>query len=75
MNLTIAVDDDVLRRARIRALEEGTSVNAVLRQHLESYAGAARRRRAATTRLLNLSKTAGSGRGSTAWTRDGLHER
>ena len=75
MNLTIAVDDDVLRRARIRALEEGTSVNAVLRQHLESYADAVRRRPAVIARLLNLSKTAGSGRGSAAWTRDGLHER
>jgi plasmid stability protein len=41
MNLTIAVDDEVLRRARIRALEQGTSVNAVLREFLESYAGAA----------------------------------
>lgn len=75
MNLTIAVDDEVLRRARIRALEEGTSVNAVLRQYLESYADAARRRRAAISRLLNLSKTAGSGRGTATWTRDDLHER
>ena len=39
MNLTIVVDDEVLRRARIRALEQGTSVNAVLREFLESYAG------------------------------------
>ena len=33
-NLTITVDDEVLRRARIRALEEGSSVNAVLRDYL-----------------------------------------
>ena len=46
MNLTITVDDDVLRRARIRALEQGTSVNAVLREFLESYAGADGERRA-----------------------------
>ena len=39
MNLTITVDDEVLRRARIRALSQGTSVNAVLREFLESYAG------------------------------------
>ncbi len=39
MNLTITVDDEVLRRARIRALSQGTSVNAVLREVLESYAG------------------------------------
>ena len=72
MNLTIAVDDEVLRRARIRALEEGSSVNAVLREHLESYAGAARRRRAAVARLLLLSKTARSGRGAAVWTRGEL---
>ena len=37
-NLTIAVDDDVLRRARVRAAEQGTSVNAVLREELVRYA-------------------------------------
>jgi plasmid stability protein len=31
-NLTITVDDEVLKRARIKALEQGTSVNAVLRE-------------------------------------------
>ena len=39
MNLTITVDDQVLKRARLRALQEGTSVNAVLRECLEAYAG------------------------------------
>lgn len=39
-NLTVAIDDDLLRRARIRALESGTSVNALLREYLEDYAGA-----------------------------------
>jgi predicted HicB family RNase H-like nuclease len=36
MNLTITVDDEVLRRARIRALQQGTSVNVLLREFLES---------------------------------------
>ena len=38
-NLTIIVDDEVLKRARVRAKEQGTSVNAVLRDYLEQYAG------------------------------------
>ncbi len=42
-NLTIAVDDELLKRARVRAVENGTSVNAVLREHLEEYAGDERR--------------------------------
>ena len=41
-NLTIAVDDDLLKRARVRAAENGTSVNAVLRERLEQYGGDAR---------------------------------
>ena len=38
-NLTITVDEQVLKRARIRALEDDTSVNALLRDYLEVYAG------------------------------------
>ena len=74
MNLTITVDDELLKRARIRALEENTSVNAVLRKFLESYADTTRQRRAAD-RLLQLSRTARAKRGPARWTRDELHER
>lgn len=37
-NLTITVDEETLRRARVRAIEEGSSVNAVLRDYLTRYA-------------------------------------
>ena len=53
-NLTISVDEEALKRARIRALEEGTSVNAVLRGYLEDYAGIRRERREAGRKLLEL---------------------
>lgn len=36
-NLTITVDDEVLESARIRALEQGTSVNAILAEHLRAF--------------------------------------
>ena len=36
-NLTISVDEDVLKRARIRASEENTSVNAVLGGYLREF--------------------------------------
>src|SRR5690349_10806835 len=42
-NLTITVDDELLKRARIKALEEGTSVNAILAKRLEEYASSAPR--------------------------------
>lgn len=75
MNLTIVVDDEVLRRARIRALEQGTSVNAVLRQFLQSYAGSATEAEA-RDRLAALARRspASSGTGGRRWTRDELYE-
>ena len=75
MNLTIVVDDEILKRARIRATQENTSVNAVLRHYLEAYAGADSHRSRACERLLALSEFSRSKRGRAAWTRDGVHER
>jgi hypothetical protein len=60
-NLTITVDGEVLKQARIRALREGTSVNRVLRERLESYVEDDRRRRKAVRELLRLSRSARSG--------------
>lgn len=62
-NLTIAVDERTLKRARMRALEEDTSVNAVLRAYLEEYAGYRRERREAGLKLLELSRNSGAGSG------------
>ena len=74
-NLTITVDDDLLKRARIRALEQGSSVNAILRQYLESFAGRDEVRKKAVRDLLRLASRARSGRGGRSWTREELHER
>lgn len=62
-NLTITVDEEALKRARIRAIEEGTSVNAVLRERLEEYAGIRRERREAWRRILELAESSGMGSG------------
>lgn len=56
-NLTIAVDEETLKRARMRALEEDTSVNAVLREYLEGYAGLRQERREAGRKLLELARS------------------
>jgi hypothetical protein len=75
-NLTLTIDDDVLRRARIRALEEGTSVNAVVRRYLAGYAGGSHAG-AAVNRFVRRARdtSAGSGKGGRTWTRDELHDR
>ena len=72
-NLTLVIDDDVLRRARKRALDHGTSVNALLRQYLESYAGR-QERTVAMQRFLERAAAADV-RSSGPWTREELHER
>ncbi len=74
-NLTITVDDDLLKKARIRALEQGTSVNALLREYLEAYTGVRLIREERLKDLIRLSQAASSRRGGRAWTRDELHER
>jgi plasmid stability protein len=75
MNLTITVDDELLRRARIRALTQGTSVNAVLRDFLESYAGSKTETEARRT-LAELARNSGasSGSGGRTWRREDLYE-
>lgn len=74
-NLTITVDDESLKRARIRALKEGTSVNALLRDFLEAYAGVRRARKNAVSEVVALSRRSQSRRGGQSWTREELHQR
>ena len=74
-NLTITTDDETLQRARLRALEQGTSVNALLRDYLEAFAGGRSARQSAVAALLDLSRRSESRRGGRTWTRDELHER
>ena len=61
-NLTLAIDDDLLHRARVRAAEQGTSVNAVVRALLVAYS-AADRVEAARRRLVALSVSSAAGSG------------
>jgi|PlaIllAssembly_1097288.scaffolds.fasta_scaffold123187_2 plasmid stability protein len=56
-NLTISVDDELIKRARVRAIEQGTSLSAKVREFLHGYvnephAGLAEQRAQATARLM-----------------------
>lgn len=75
-NLTITIDDHVLKRARMRALERGTSVNAVVGEYLVQFAGAGPTA-AALAGFLELAGAvdAGSGGRGRTWTRDDLYDR
>ena len=74
-NLTITIEDEVLKKARMRALSEGTSVNALLRDYLERFTAVNTRRQAAADQILAVSAKAESRRGAASWTREALHDR
>ena len=75
-NLTVTLTDHVLRRARLRALERGTSVNALVADYLERYAGPDPASEALAAFLDLAEATAsGSGQGGRTWTRDELNDR
>jgi plasmid stability protein len=74
-NLTITIDDEALKRARLRALEQGTSVNALLREFLEAYAGVRNEQQRAVREIIALSRASTTRRGKWRWNRDELHER
>ncbi len=74
-NLTISIDDDLLHRARVRAAERGTSVNAVLRDYLTEWIGKRSARSRSVAALLDQSARASSERQGRRWTREELHER
>ncbi len=74
-NLTITVDAEVLRKARIRALQDDTSVNSLLRRSLEDYAAEGERIAQAVAEATRLMGAAELHWGSSTWSREGLYER
>ena len=75
-NVTISVDEETLKRARMRALGEGTSLDAVLRDYLETYAGHISARREAWERIQDIARQAGiRGEGEPLPQRDELYDR
>ena len=74
-NLTLAIDDELLRRARIRALESGTSVNAAVRDFLVSYTGTSQQDATVRT-LISLADDAGakSEDDGRSWSRADIYE-
>lgn len=70
--MTITIPDDLLRRARARAANEGTSVNRVLRSSLSRYVDDDAEVGEAWDRFLELAVRSGgrSPSGTRRWRRD-----
>ena len=74
-HLTIALEEDLLEKARRKADQQGTSVDSVLRGYLESYVDdQPKERQRSIATLLDLSSKVRSGSGGRKWTRDELHD-
>jgi hypothetical protein len=78
-NLTLSIEDELLKKARIRALEQGTSVNELVRQYLAKYVAdeqtEQRRRAAWIAEFEALARKAKGKSGGRKWTRESLYER
>ena len=73
-NLTLAIDDALLQRAREAALREHTSVNALVRDFLGRYVDARSRRLEALDQFEAVACGSRSA-SQEPWSRDSLHER
>jgi hypothetical protein len=75
-NITLAIDDEVLDKVRAYAAEQKTTVNAIVRKHLERLASEDDKRAEARRNLLRLAQAS---RGRLAsdytWNREELYDR
>lgn len=72
-NLTLSLDDDLLQKAREAAVCDRTSVNALVREFIERYVDAKRRRFEALDTLDGIAARSNS-RSDKTWSRDELHQ-
>ena len=75
-NVTLSINDELLKAARIIALERDTRLNELVRQYLESLAAGERAyRTSAVAELREAWSKSKAVVGEKTWSRDELHER
>ena len=74
-NLTIALDDALLREMRKLAAARSTSVNAMIREFLEQETKRDSRTAQARRRIVEMCRDIEAEVGQKTWTREELHER
>lgn len=73
-NLTLQLDEDVIRRAKVVAARRGTSVSGLVARHLEEIVERDARYDEAKRRALDILATVAE-RGGRGWRREELHQR
>jgi len=74
MNITLAIDDDLVKAAREVATAMGKSLNQIIRDYLEHLTDQDRVERD-MEELERLSRESKGNSGGRRWTRDEIHER
>ena len=75
-NVTISIDDDVLKQAKKIAIDRDTSFNGLVRAYVESLVARDQRRREMQIEELDrLFEESTAVVGPVTWTRDELHDR
>ena len=74
-NLTLTLDEELLRAARKVAIDRNTSVNQMVRNYLERVVRETDQRQTALARLDEIFRTERIEVGRRTWKRQDLHER
>lgn len=74
-NLTISIDEAVVRQARVRAIQEGTSVSAKVRDFLAGYAQGGQPQQVAAQAFIEAARSSRANSSGQAWSRADAHER
>jgi len=74
-NLTISIDEAVVRQARVRAIQEGTSVSAKVRDFLAGYAQGGQPQHVAAQDFIAAARLSRANSSAQAWSRADAHER
>ena len=74
-NITLAIEENVLRAVRKKAAEKDTTVNALVREYLTHLAGEDERIAQARREIVEMSRKSKARIGPKTWTREDLYDR
>lgn len=76
-NLTIVLDPNIVKKARLRAIQEGTSVSAKVREFLAAYAlgEQAEQQQDAAQAFIAAARRSQANRDGARWTRQDAYDR
>ena len=73
-NLTISLDETIVRKARMRAIAEGTSVSAKVREYLAQYVQEGAENKAGQG-FLDIARESQANQSNMSWSREDAYDR